>query len=237
MIRVPFRFRETIATILADDTRHVKAATAGMLVARQELEAYIARDPFFASTFDPYVPDSDDRIIVRMADATRKAGVGPMAAVAGAIAWAGIEAMQDAGASFAVIDNGGDIALIADRPVRVGVHAGEATLSNRIAFVVPPQDRVLGICTSSATVGPSISFGIADAVTIFSHDVALADAWATAVCNEIRPGDRSVLDRIDPGEVDGVFAIMGDETVRWGEVPPIVRAVVDEQLISAGDRQ
>lgn len=237
MIRVPFRFRETIATILADDPAHVEAAKSGILAARQELEAYIARDPFFAATFDPYMPDSDDRVIVRMADAARKAGVGPMAAVAGTIAWAGIEAMQEAGASFGVIDNGGDIALIADRPVRVGVHAGEATLSNRIAFVVPPQDQVLGICTSSATVGPSISFGIADAVTIFSHDVALADAWATSVCNQIRPDDRSVLDRIDPSEVSGVFAIMGDAIAEWGELPPLFGAVVDEQLISAGDRQ
>lgn len=237
MIRVPFRFRETIATILADDPAHAEAAKSGIMAARQELEAHIARDPFFAATFDPYTPDSNDRVIVRMADATRKAGVGPMAAVAGTIAWAGIEAMQEAGASFGVIDNGGDIALIADRPVRVGVHAGEAALSNRIAFVVPPQDEVLGICTSSATVGPSISFGIADAVTIFSHDVALADAWATSVCNQIRPDDRSVLDRIDPSEVSGVFAIMGDETVEWGELPPLFGAVVDEQLISAGDRQ
>ena len=237
MIRVPFRFRQTIATILADDPAHVDAATAGMIAARQQLEAYIARDPFFAATFDPYTPDSDDPVIVRMADATRKAGVGPMAAVAGAIAWAGVEAMQETGASFGVIDNGGDIALVADRPVRVGIHAGEASLSNRIAFVVPPQDQVLGICTSSATVGPSISFGMADAVTIFSHDVALADAWATAVCNGIRPGDRHVLDRIDPSEVSGVFVIMGEEIVRWGELPPVVRAVVDEQLISAGDRQ
>jgi ApbE superfamily uncharacterized protein (UPF0280 family) len=236
MIRVPFRFRQTFATILADDPVHVEAAKAGILAARQDIEAYIARDPFFAATFDPYEPDSDETVIVRMAGATRKAGVGPMAAVAGAIAWAGVEAMQEAGASFGVIDNGGDIALMADRPIRVGVHAGEAALSNRIAFVVPPQERILGICTSSATVGPSISFGVADAVTIFSHDVALADAWATSVCNQIRPGDRSVLDRVDPAEVDGIFAIMGADTVTWGNVPPVVKAVVDEQLISAGDR-
>jgi hypothetical protein len=236
MIRVPFRFRQTIATILADDPAHAEAAKTGILAARQELEAYIARDPFFAATFDPYVPDSDDRVVVRMADAARKADVGPMAAVAGTIAWAGVEAMQEAGAVFGVIDNGGDIALLADRPVRVGVHAGDAALSNRVAFVVPPQDRILGICTSSATVGPSISFGTADAVTIFSHDVALSDAWATAVCNRIRPDDTGVLDRVDPAEVDGVFAIMGDETVRWGTLPPLVSAVVDEQLISAGDR-
>ena len=237
MIRVPFRFRETIATILADDPACVAAAKAGILAARQELESYIARDPFFASTFDPYMPDSDACVIVRMAGATRKAGVGPMAAVAGAIAWAGVEAMQEAGASFGVIDNGGDIAMLCDRPVRVGVHAGEAALSDSVAFVVPPQDRILGVCTSSATVGPSISFGIADAVTIFSHDVALADAWATEVCNAIRPDDRSVLGRIDPLEVDGVFTIMGDVTAEWGVLPPLVPAVVDGQLISAGDRQ
>jgi uncharacterized protein len=236
MIRVPFRFRETIATILADDLAYVAAAKDGIFAARQELEAYISRDPFFASTFDPYTPDSDDLIIVRMADAARKAGVGPMAAVAGAIAWAGVEAMQEIGASFGVIDNGGDIALLCDRPVRVGIHAGEAALSDRIAFIVPPQDRILGICTSSATVGPSISFGIADAVTIFSSDVALADAWATAVCNAIRPNDHFVLDRINPAEVSGIFAIMGDVTVEWGVLPPLVPAVVNEKLISAGDR-
>lgn len=236
MIREPFHFRETFATILADDPGHIRAAKAGMMAARQVLEAHIARDPFFAATFEPYDTDSDELVITRMAGAARKAGVGPMAAVAGTIAWAGVEAMQEAGASFGVIDNGGDIALLADCTVRVGVHAGGSVHSNHFAFVVPPQEQVIGICTSSATVGPSISFGIADAVTIFSHDVALSDAWATAVCNEIRPDDRNVLDRIDPGEVDGVFAIMGDVMVQWGQLPPLVPAVVDEQLISAGDR-
>ena len=236
MIREPFRFRQTLATILADDPKHVAAAKEGMIQARQVLEAYIARDPFFQVTFDPYIPDSDELILTRMADAAGRAGVGPMAAVAGAIAWAGIDAMADAGAVFGVIDNGGDIALTSDRPVRVGIHAGEALLSNRIAFVVPPQNRILGICTSSATVGPSVSFGMADAVTIFSSDVALADAWATSVCNQIRPEDQSVLDLINPSEVSGIFAVMGEVLVKWGNLPPLVSAKVDEQLISAGDR-
>ena len=236
MIREPFRFRETIATILADKPEHVTAAKQGMLTARQALEAYIARDPFFLSTFNPYTPDSDEEIIVRMASATRIAGVGPMAAVAGAIAWAGVEAMVDAGAVFGVIDNGGDIAIVSDRTIRVGVHAGQAVISNRIAFVVPPQEKILGVCTSSSNVGPSISFGIADAVTLFSHDVALADAWATSVCNQIRPDNQSILDVLNPDEVIGVFAIMGDSLVTWGHLPPLVSAVVNEQLISAGDR-
>ncbi len=171
-----------------------------------------------------------------MAAAAKKAGVGPMAAVAGTIAWAGVEAMMEAGAAFGVIDNGGDIALVADRPVRVGVHAGSAAISNRVAFVIPPQETILGICTSSATVGPSVSFGIADAVTVFSRDVSLADAWATSVCNRIRLSDQSVLEDVDPAEVSGIFAILGDAVVRWGTLPPLVDAVVDEGLISAGDR-
>jgi ApbE superfamily uncharacterized protein (UPF0280 family) len=236
MIREPFRFRETFATILADEPSHIAAAKKGMLSARQELEAYIARDPFFCATFDPYFPDTDDRFIVHMAESARKAGVGPMATVAGGIACAGIEAMVDAGACFGVIDNGGDIALVSDRELRIGVHAGEAALSNRVAFILPPQAGMFSVCTSSATVGPSISFGIADAVTIFAPDPFLADAWATAVCNDIRPDDCSVLDRINPDEVCGVFAILGDKTVRWGEIPALVPAQVDEQLISAGDR-
>ncbi len=92
------------------------------------------------------------------------------------------------------------------------------------------------ICTSPATVGLSVSFGTADAVTVFSRDVSLADAWATSVCNRIRPSDHSVLEGVDPAEVSGIFAIMGDAVVRWGTLPPLVDAVVDEGLKSAGDR-
>ena len=77
---------------------------------------------------------------------------------------------------------------------------------------------------------------MANAVTIFSCNVALSEAWATVVCNEIQPGNLSVLDRLNPDEVVGVFAIMGESVVNWGYLPPLVSAVVDEQLISAGDR-
>jgi len=236
MIREKFRYRETFATILADEESHIAAAKEGMLAARAAIEACIALDPFFSATFEPYVPDSDDPVILRMAEAARDAGVGPMAAVAGTIAWGGMERMIDAGAGYGVIDNGGDIALVSDREVRVGIHAGTAPVSDRYAFLVPPQDRILGICTSSATVGPSISFGVADAVTVFSHDVALSDAWATRICNDIRPDDRTVLGAPDPGKVTGVFAVLGETIVRWGDLPPLVPAVVDERLISAGDR-
>jgi len=237
MIRDRFRYRETITTILADDPAHIEAAREGIMAARLDIERYIAGDPFFAATFEPYAPEGGGLSISRMADAALEAGVGPMAAVAGTIAWAGLEAMQDAGAAFAVIDNGGDIALLSDRPVRVGIHAGNAPMSNRLAFIVPPQAVILGICTSSATVGPSISLGTADAVTVFSRNVAAADAWATAICNEVTAdGENPIYARLSDSRVEGVLAILGEHVQSWGDLPPIVPARVDERLITAGDR-
>ena len=109
-----------------------------------------------------------------------------MAAVAGAIAWAGVEAMMDAGAVYGVIDNGGDIALVSDRFIGVEVDAGGAGRSNRIAFVVPPQEKILGIWTSSATVGPLSSLALPMQSLYFLTTLRLADAWATSVCNQIR---------------------------------------------------
>jgi hypothetical protein len=234
MIREHFQFRETIATILADDPSHIKAAKDGMMDTRQELERYIARDPFFAITYDPYTPDDGGTIVMRMADAARRAGVGPMAAVAGAIAWSGLEAMIGAGARFGVIDNGGDIALTTDREIRVGVHAGASPLSDTLAFVVPPVDGIQGICTSSASVGPSVSLGVADSVTVFSGNVASADAWATAICNELRPGDRTVLSRLAGSNITAVVAILGDEIITWGNPPPLSRAQVNPDIITRG---
>ncbi len=207
MIREHFEFRQTITTVIADDPGHIEAAKAGMLAARREVEDQIGRDLFFAATFEPYIPPNAANTPTRMARAAAEAGVGPMAAVAGAIAGAGVEAMAGAGASFGLIDNGGDIALVSDRQVTIGIYAGASPLS---------------------------SFGIADAVTVFSPDVALADAWATAVCNQITAKDTSVLDRLEGSGVAGVLAIIGDTVIRWGDLPPIVRARVDERLITAG---
>lgn len=231
MIRKHFEHHQTIATILADDPRHIAAAESGMLAARHEVERQIALDPYFSATFEPYTPKNPEKTVDRMVRAAAGAGVGPMAAVAGAIAWAGVEAMT--GVSFGLIDNGGDIALRSDREVTVGIYAGASPLSGHMALRIPPEEEILGICTSSATVGPSISFGVADAVTVVAPDVAVADAWATAICNRITVDDTSVLDALPETGVRGVLAIIGDTVIRHGDLPRIIRAKVDERLITA----
>jgi ApbE superfamily uncharacterized protein (UPF0280 family) len=234
MIREHFEYRTTITTILAEDEAPIGAAKEAMVAARQEVEAHLAADPFFGMTLEPYIPETQSLTVSRMAKAGSEAGVGPMAAVAGSIAWAGVEAMQDAGAVFGVIDNGGDIAIISDRDVRIGLYAGGAPAGASRAFILPKQSRIYGICTSSASVGPSISFGTADAVTVFARDVSLADAWATSLCNRTGTGAEGLFSPLEHSGVDGAYVVMGDETTLWGKVPPVVPARVDESLISAG---
>ena len=233
MLRDHFAHKQTITTILADAKEDIEAAKTAMLCARADLEGYIARDPFFSMTYDAYcAAESAPEIVRRMSEASLSANVGPMAAVAASIAWAGAEAMQDAGASFGLIDNGGDIAVFSDRDVRIGIFAGNAPSSSKYAFILPPQEKICGICTSSATVGPSVSFGIADAVVCFSRNPAKADAWATGLCNIITPENFP-----PPGDADisGVYAVAGDWIGTWGKLPQIVPAKVDTDLITRGE--
>ncbi|MDH7594060.1 MAG: UPF0280 family protein [Methanomicrobiales archaeon] len=239
MKRFHFEFRETIATVMAENDALYHAAKDGMMRARHEVERCIAADPFFLSTFSPYRPSEGGRTIQRMVSAGESAGVGPMASVAGAIAWAGLEAMMEAGATGGTIDNGGDIALLPDRGMSIGIYAGNSPLSGKFAFFMPPSHEIVAVCTSSATVGHSISLGIADAVTVFGSNPAAADAWATAICNALTPEDLGIFDRLEgsaaaAGDVNGVFAIFGDLAIRWGSIPRMKPARVDPDLITRG---
>jgi uncharacterized protein len=232
-IRHHFELQETITTIVADSEEDIRIACEGLVYSRHEIERYILIDPFFKTSFEPLQVTTPSPIINRMAQAAEKAGVGPMAAVAGAVAMCALQKVIKHGTSFCMIDNGGDIALVTDREVTIGLFAGDSPLSGRYAFRIGPTSGKYGICTSSATVGPSISLGIADSVTVFSPDSILADAVATAVCNELRPEDHSCLYRVPEG-IDGIFAVFGDKSVMWGEIPPIIQVRVDETLITAG---
>ncbi|HJJ47993.1 MAG TPA: UPF0280 family protein [Methanocorpusculum sp.] len=232
MLRQHFAYKQTITTILADCAEDIDAAKSAMLCARADLEGYIASDPFFSMTYDAYAArESAPEIVRRMSEASLSANVGPMASVAASIAWAGVEAMKDSGALFGLIDNGGDIAVFSDRDVSIGIFAGNAPSSSKYAFVLPPQRDIAGVCTSSATVGPSVSFGIADAVVCFSANPAKADAWATGLCNVITPENF-----VTPSDADisGVYAVAGDWIGKWGVLPRIVSAEVDAGLITKG---
>ena len=153
---------------------------------RIPLERYIEEDPAFLHSLSPIaLKPGAPPMAVDMAAAARLAGVGPMAAVAGAFA-------QYIGLALArrsrdvIVENGGDIYLRSTRLRRIGIFAGSSPLSNRIALEIRPEDTPLGICTSSGTVGPSLSLGRADAVVVLSPSALLADAVATAAGNLVQ---------------------------------------------------
>jgi len=231
-----YQVKETIVTVIADEAYH-EACLESIRRSRADLELFIATDPYFQRTLEPYAcPQDAPEIVRRMCDATTKVGIGPMAAVAGTIAEYSVRAMAKAGATYALVDNGGDIALINDEPVLIGIYAGESPVKG-LALEIPPREQILGVCTSSGTVGPSISFGNADAALIISDDVALADAAATALGNRITD-EKSLAPAFDflseVPEVTGAIGIIGDKMATYGRLPKIVKARVDYDKITKG---
>ena len=235
-IKEHFQLKETIVTISADDQSHIEAAKKAILIHRAALETFILSDPYFQLTLEPYeCPKIAPEVVRRMIEAGNTMGVGPMAAVAGTISALAVEAMVEAGAKYAIVDNGGDIALINDRPVVIGIYAGQSPIKD-LGLIFEPRDSITGVCTSAGTVGPSISFGMADAATIFSDEVALADAAATALGNEVGIGKESVEAAFKavkgiPG-IKGALVIQGEYIGMWGQVPKITQANVKYEYIT-----
>lgn len=177
--------KESNLLILA--SRKLPKQTEEALVwCRKDIEQYIYRNSIFRTTFKPFPLEEGMPPIVRtMAEAGREAGVGPMAAVAGAIAeFVGKELLNCC--NQVIVENGGDIFMKVKKRRIVGIYAGDSPLSKRIALQIEPQDTPLGICCSAGTFGHSQSLGTADAVIILSPVTALADAVATAVGNLVK---------------------------------------------------
>ncbi len=188
---------------------------------RHALERYIERHPAFLTSLKPLpVDDNAPHIVKAMSEAASKAAVGPMASVAGAIAeFVGTELL--AFTPEIIVENGGDIYLKSLGKKIIGIYAGESPLSGKIELEIDGADTPLGICTSSGTVGHSLSYGKADAVIVLSQSATLADAAATAIANLIKqPSDiPGGIERAKSIEgVSGVIIIQGDKTGLWGKV-------------------
>jgi uncharacterized protein len=178
---------------------------------RQDIEGYIRAHPRFATSLEPLdIPPGAPDIVHEMADAARLAGVGPMAAVAGAIAGAvGRDLL--AYSDEVVVENGGDVFLSTKTRRVVGLYAGPSSLTGRVGLAIEPADTPLGICTSSGSFGHSLSFGAADVCVVLARSAAVADALATALCNRLHSADDLplVLDPTTlPSEALGVLAII-----------------------------
>ncbi|MEN8142094.1 MAG: UPF0280 family protein [Thermodesulfobacteriota bacterium] len=200
-----------------------EAATHLTIQYRNQLESYLARLPAFIEALSPLAEDPTAPPMIReMIKAGLDAGVGPMAAVAGVIAeyvGRGLLARDDCGE--VVVENGGDIFMKRDNDSTIAIYAGESSLSYRVGVKVSARSMPVGICTSSGTVGHSLSLGRADSVTVISQSTALADAVATRLGNEVGNsgdiGPALELAAKIPG-LNGVVIVAGEELGAWGQV-------------------
>lgn len=204
---------ETDLQILAEkDLRHKALKIVKQL--REQLVNYIRRHPEFKTSLVPLEVEAEaSQLLKAMAEAGKLAGVGPMAAVAGAMAeFVGRRLLLES--KEIIVENGGDIFIRSHRKRTVAIYAGNSPLSLKFGLKIDPAPEGIGVCTSSATVGHSLSLGRADAVVIIAGSAALADAVATATGNQVtRPS------RIEPTlnfalaipGVKGGVIILGDK--------------------------
>lgn len=184
---------------------------------RAEMDTWLATDPGYAVALVPYAASVHAPQIFReMSAVAEVSGIGPMSAVAGAVALKTGKALKDRfGMKEVIVENGGDIYADICGDMDISVFAGQSPLSEKIGLHIPAACAPLGICTSSGTVGPSLSFGKADAVMIICRDVLLADTYATAFANLIlTAGDiPACMEKIGQKEdILAAIAIKDDKT-------------------------
>jgi len=212
------RVKETDLQIRAQ--RDLKAeASRAVTEYRALLEEYIGSHPPFLSSLEPCsVEEGAPAIVKDMAQAAWIVGVGPMAAVAGAVAEAVGKDLL-AHVPEIIVENGGDIFMKISRTRLIGIYAGKSPLTAKIALEIGAEETPLGICTSSGTVGHSLSFGTADAVIVLSQSTAVADAAATAIGNSIKTAE-DVAAAIEQAQtidgLAGVVIIKDDKMGLWG---------------------
>jgi len=200
-------------TRLENETRELIATF------RSQVEDYIQFHPSFKKSLTPLPFDeSAPPIVKEMLNASSPVGVGPMASVAGAIAeFVGKSLLKYS--PEVIVENGGDIFAQISQNIVVEIFAGKSPLSQKIGLKIPPSDMPLGICTSSGTVGPSLSFGKADSVTVLSSSTSLADAFSTSIGNtinkesDIKRGFNKVK---SIPQIKGVVIILGEKIAVWG---------------------
>ena len=216
--RVVIKETDLMVHAKTDLTDRISEST---LRCRGYIESYIKKFPEFSASLNPWSDSGPcPKIISEMIDAGKNAGVGPMAAVAGVIAeTVGRDMLMHT--DEIIIENGGDIFIKTRYPVVVGIYAGNSPLSLRVGLHIDSSSGPVSVCTSSGTVGHSLSLGNADAVCVKSGSCALADAAATAIGNRVK-NTSDISEAVAFGKkirgVEGIVVILKEAMGIWGNI-------------------
>ena len=222
-----FEYKETKCTIITDIKVAIDAAISSIKYHRNQLDKYIKNNPKFLYSLQPVHVSNGPIIAKLMSEMAKKANVGPMAAVAGVLADLAVKDMILKGAKVAVVENGGEACAISNRPIDIALLAGDSPLSKYFGFRI--KSFPLGIATSSGLFSHALSFGDAEAVTIFASNAGLADAVATAAGNLVK-GDKcftaiehGINKALSIKGVRGVFILYRNMVGKAGHIPQLIK--------------
>ena len=222
-----FTHKESQCTIVSDKQAAVQVAKESIQRNYLEFELYVRANPKFLHTLTPVQSPENPLIAKLMAEAAQKADVGPMAAVAGAIADLAVKDMLRLGCEVAVVEDGGEISAQSNQPVDVAVAAGDEPLSKRFGFRL--TECPIGVATSSGRFSHALSFGDAEAAVVFCKNASLADAAATAVGNKVKGDDAEagIQAGISRGlsieGVEGVLILYKGQVGTAGKIPHMIK--------------
>lgn len=227
-----FSWKDTNLRICSD---HFDLITGTIVKQRKLLERYINTHPQFQSSLKPIAlkPQAPE-IAQKMAKAAELTGLGPMASVAGTLAQKGVEAAIAAGSRESIVENGGDMYILSQETIIIGIYTGTTPLGNRLAFRLTKEELPLAICSSSSHMGHSLSLGQCDLATVIGKDAALADSVATMVCNRIssiQDVEKVLNDAGTIPGIQGILAIKNKHIGIWGDLPELVRNL-DETTVA-----
>jgi ApbE superfamily uncharacterized protein (UPF0280 family) len=227
-----FQFKETNCLIISDKKKAINEAMSTIRLHRNELDKYVRINPKFLYSLEPVSAKNGPLIAKLMDEESRKANVGPLAAVAGTLADLAVKDMIELGCKTAIVENGGEISAFSNRPIDVALLAGDSPFSKRVGFRI--KEFPIGIATSSGLFSHALSFGEADAVTVFALNAGLADAVSTAVGNLIIGDDcreainRGIDEALPVEGVKGVFISYKGFVGRAGQIPEMIKFLEQE---------
>ena len=222
-----FNYKETRCTITADSEAAIEVAISSIKRYRGQLEKYIRNHPKFLHSLRPVQVGKGPTVARLIAEAAERADVGPMAAVAGVLADLAVGDMVSSGAEVAVVENGGEVYAVSNTLINVALAAGDSPLSKRIGFRL--EDFPIGVATSSGLYSHALSFGEAEAVTVFAVNAGVADAAATAVGNLVKGEDwrkaveYGIAKALSIKGVKGVLILYRGLVGKAGQIPKIVK--------------
>ncbi|MDW8033776.1 MAG: hypothetical protein RMI79_02315 [Nitrososphaerota archaeon] len=179
-------YREADLLIASESISIINTGFSKFIEERDSIQSFLDKHPEFVYSLEPLDFKEDlPPAIALSVKCSRKAGVGPMASLPGALADLALESMLCNNAENAIVENGGEISMKLNRRAIVGVYTGKEL---NFGIILDNPFEKIGISTSSSSVSHTFSFGEADAAVVIAENAALADAVSTRIGNLVKSG-------------------------------------------------